>query len=166
MSSESVIVVAVEDLGTAGVVAAGAAHFAMEQRAARVILLHVLDDHTVTNGLVGFMGVCAPVVEMAEEGVAALALAEAAMQAEYAGVNQSPPSIAREVREGKPGSVIGEVATQAGAAAIVIGARRPHAFGRLTHPDVVRYLRQHTQLPIYIVALQEAPSQTVAPASE
>jgi nucleotide-binding universal stress UspA family protein len=39
------------------------------------------------------------------------------------------PVITRSVRAGAPAAVIAQVAEDAGAAAIVVGAHRPHAFG-------------------------------------
>lgn len=157
MSHDRVIVVAVEDLGTAGVVAVAAAHFAMECAADRLVLLHVLDEHAIANVFRGFAGVPEPVVEMAEEGTAVLTLAEAAIDAEYGAVEQPKPVVARELGEGRPGPVIAGVAAEVGAEAIVVGTRRPHAFGRLTHPDVVEYLRKHTAVPVHVVALQAEP---------
>jgi nucleotide-binding universal stress UspA family protein len=58
------------------------------------------------------------------------------------------------VSAGDPAACIAQVAKDAGVAAIVVGARRPHAFGRLVHPDVRMSLRKCTNVPIYVVPLQ------------
>jgi nucleotide-binding universal stress UspA family protein len=39
------------------------------------------------------------------------------------------PAITRSARAGAPAAVIAQVADESGAAAIVVGAHRPHAFG-------------------------------------
>ncbi len=154
MSDECTVLVALEDLATSGVVAAGAAQFAMEQDATRIILLHVLGNHFVANGLAGIVGAVAPSAEDPDEGSSILAGAEMTLQAEYSAVQKTPPQVVRQLVRGGPGSTIAQAAANLGATAIVVGARRPHALGRLTHADVVAYLREHTQLPIHVVALQ------------
>jgi nucleotide-binding universal stress UspA family protein len=154
MLSEGLIVVAVEDVATAEAVAVGAARCAMEQSATRVILLHVLDSHGVVNGLASLAGAPVAIVETAEEGASVLARAEAILGAEYRARHRPVPSLIRELGEDGPGPTIAQVARDAGATAIVVGARRPHAFGRLTHPDVLEYLRHHTRLPVHVVSLQ------------
>lgn len=158
MPSERVIVVAVEDIATAGVVAVGAAHLAMEQGADRLILVHVLDDHVVTNGLAGLVGGAPPLVETAAEGRSILRLAKQTVEAECRAANHSLPACDEELGEGRPGPTIARVATDNQAAAIVIGARRPHALGRLAHPEVVEHLRRHTAIPVHVVALQAETS--------
>jgi nucleotide-binding universal stress UspA family protein len=158
MSSDLVIVVAVEDMATVGVVAAGAAQFAMEQGASRLILLHVLDDHALANGFSGLMGTPVPVVETREEASEILGYAEEIIAAEYGATERPLPVILRELGEGRAGPVIALAAADAQASAIVLGARRPHALGRLTHPDVVAYLRKHTATPVHVVSLQAETS--------
>lgn len=154
MSDERVIVVALEDIATAGVVGAAAARIAMEQNATRVVLLHVLDSHTFATGLFGMTGAAAPVLESEEEANAVLSLAEAAFRAEYSALERPMPAIVREMPGGNPGAVIPEVARGEGAAGIVVGARRPHAFGRLAHPDVRSTLSSQVDVPVYVAPLQ------------
>lgn len=148
------ILVALEDSGTAGVVATAAAHIAMDQDATAVILLHVVDTYMVAGGLLSMSGVTVPVVETQDDQEAMLALAEAAIRAEYGALDRPAPSIVRRVRAGAPAAIIAEVAKDIGAAAIVLGARRPHAFGRLVHPDVRGSLAKCTKVPVHVVPLQ------------
>jgi nucleotide-binding universal stress UspA family protein len=155
MSSERSIIVALEDMATAGVVGAAAAHIAVDESANRVILLHVLDAHTMASGFAGLAGAPVPIVETSEECRSVLALGEAAMSAEYEAMKQPVPSFVSRLVEGSPAACIAGVATDAGASAIVVGARRPHALGRLTHPNVVESLRRLTSLPVHVVPLQE-----------
>jgi nucleotide-binding universal stress UspA family protein len=156
MSDERVIVVAVEDIGTAGVVGAAAARIAIDQNATRVVLVHVLDSHTFATGLFGMTGAAAPVLESEEEANAVLSLAEAAFRAEYEALEHPVPAIVRELPGGNPGAVIPEVARREGAAGIVVGARRPHAFGRLAHPDVRSALGSQVDVPVYVAPLQSS----------
>ena len=51
MVEKQVIVVAVEDSATGSVVAAAAAHLAMDRDAVSVVLLHVLENRTVISGM-------------------------------------------------------------------------------------------------------------------
>ncbi len=160
MSGERVLVVAVEDIATAGVVAAAAAHTAMEREAGRVIFVHVLDSHTLATGLFGMTGALMPVVESEDEGHAVLALAEAAFRAEYVALERPSPAMDQQLIRGNPGSVIPEVVRSSGADGIVVGARRPHAFGRLTHPDVRSALVSHLEVPVFVAALQSDPPES------
>ena len=154
MSTEYVIVIAVEDSATAGVVAAAAAHVAMEQEATQAILVHVLDSHTFATGLFGMTGAAAPILESVEEGTQILDVAEATFRAEYDALERPVPSIARRLLSGNPGTVIPEVAAEVGAGTIIVGARRPHAFGRIAHPDVRSALGAHTTIPVRVAPLQ------------
>lgn len=154
MSAEYVILVALEDMATTGVVAAGAAHVALEKDASRIILLHILDHHVVANGLAGIVGARTPVVETEEEGMAILRFGEATIKAEYGAVDRPVPEMVRMLGDGRAGPTIAMAAGDVGATALVVGARRPHALGRLTHPDVADYLRLHANLPVHVVALQ------------
>jgi nucleotide-binding universal stress UspA family protein len=86
-----------------------------------------------------------------------LALAEAALQAEYAALDRPAPAITRKVGAGAPAAIIAQVAEEVEAAAIVLGARRPHAFGRLVHPDVRASLATCTKVPVHVVPLQADP---------
>ena len=88
-----------------------------------------------------------------------LALAEAAVQAEYGALGRTAPSITRRVSAGAPAAVIAQVAEDVGAAVIVVGARRPHAFGRLVHPDVRATLANCTTVPVQVVPLQAGTPQ-------
>ena len=153
MTSQQIIV-AVEDSATASVVATTAAHLAMDEGVREVILAHVLDEHTIANAVFGLAPVTLPVVESTEEGEQVLALAEAALRAEYTAQHRDPPPIRHALRSGRAGQALADLATETGAAAIVIGARRPHAFGRLTHPDVGAYLAHHTTAQVRVVMLQ------------
>jgi nucleotide-binding universal stress UspA family protein len=146
-----IILVGLEDSATAGVVATAAAHLAMDQDATAMILLHVIDIYIVAGGLLGMSGVTVPVIETGEDQEALLALAETAIQAESVALNRPVPSITRRVSAGAPAAIIAHVAEDGGAAVIVVGARRPHAFGRLVHPDVRASLAKCTKVPVHVV---------------
>jgi nucleotide-binding universal stress UspA family protein len=162
MATERTIVVAAEDVATAGVVGAAAAHVAMEQNVAAVILLHVMENHVVAQGLMN-MALPVPMSETEAEAQEVLAEAEAALRAEYEALGQSVPSITRRVVGGTAtGSVIARVADDAGALQIVVGGRRPHAFGRFAHADVRAWLGQHTQIPVHVAPLQAPERQPAA----
>lgn len=148
------ILVGLEDSGTAGVVATAAAHIAMDRDATAVVLLHVIDTYMPAGGLLGLSGVPIPMIDTEEEHVAMLALAEGAIRAEYGALDRSAPSITQRVSAGAPAAIIARVAEDVRATAIVLGARRPHAFGRLVHPDVRVSLRKCTNVPIHAVPLQ------------
>src|SRR5579875_887970 len=148
------LLVGLEDQATAGVVAAAAAHIAMAADATALIVLHVLDTHMVAAGLLGLSGVMGPVGETGEDQEALLAYAEAAIRAEYVALERPVPTITRRVSAGAPAAIIAQVAREVGAAAIVVGARRPHAFGRLVHPDVRASLATCTTVPVHVVPLQ------------
>jgi nucleotide-binding universal stress UspA family protein len=107
------------------------------------------------------MGLPEPLVESSTEGSSILRFAEEAIAAEYRAVNRPVPVVVRELGEGRAGPTIAQVAADAAATAIVVGARRPHAFGRFTHPDVVEYLQRHTAVPVHVVPLQAEPAQSI-----
>ena len=152
------ILVCLEDRSTAGVVATAAAHVAMDRDATAVTLLHVIDTYMAAGGLLSMAGVTVPVIDTEEDGEAMLALAEAAIRAEYAALERPSPAIDRRVSAGAPAACIAQVAEEVGAGAIVVGARRPHAFGRLVHPDVRSSLARCTRVPVHVVSLQaDAP---------
>ncbi|MBV9279333.1 MAG: universal stress protein [Chloroflexi bacterium] len=153
------ILVGLEDSATAGVVATGASHIAMGQDAPAVILLHAIDTYLVAGGLLSMAGAMVPMVETGEDREAMLALAEAAIQAEYGALDRAVPLITRTVRASAPAAVIARVAKELGAAAIVVGARRPHAFGRLVHPDVRTLLAKCAKVPVHVVSLQADVSE-------
>lgn len=160
MTSECVVLVAVEDVATAGVVAAAAAHIAVDQSATQVVLLHVVDDHIASSGLIGFNTPMPVADETGEEGSSLLSLAEATVRAEYAALDQPAPPVVRQLCVGRPGTVIAQLAANVGATAIVLGARRPHAFGRLAHPDVRSSLVRLTGIPVHVVPLQAGMPET------
>jgi nucleotide-binding universal stress UspA family protein len=160
MSSAGIILVAVEDRATASIVAVEAARVARERAAAAVILLHVLDPHSVVSALFSMSGAYATAAETPEEGEAILALAEATLRAEFAAAGMPPPAIRTAVVDctgGNPGAAIAHAAAAEGATLIILGARRPHALGRLTHADVRAYLQAHTACPVHVASLQETP---------
>lgn len=157
MSQERTIVVGVEDLATAGIVAVEAAHVAMHQNADAVVLVHVLDEHPLLTAVYGSVGYAAAVKESPEDGERILALAEAALRAEFEALKRSTPAIRHEISQGKPSAVIKGIAGEVGAVAVVLGARRPHAFGRLTHPNVREEIADRAACPIHIASLQAAP---------
>jgi nucleotide-binding universal stress UspA family protein len=144
---------------TAGAVGASAAQVAMEEDATAVILLHVVENHVVAQCL---MTVARPVSmwETKEEAQSVLAAAEAALRAEYVAVGRPEPSITQRLVGGTAtGTVIAEVADDAGALKIVVGGRRPHVLGRLAHTDVRLGLRHHTKIPVYVAPLQAEERQ-------
>lgn len=151
------ILAAVEDLATVTTVAVETARVAMEQHATDVVLLHVLDQHTVMGAVFGMSGYCAPVQETMEEGEALLTLAEQAMRAEFEACQRPTPAIRHEVAEGDVASAIQLVAEEQQVETIVLGARRPRAFGRLVHPDVRSHIVEHGARRVHVASLQEAP---------
>jgi nucleotide-binding universal stress UspA family protein len=155
MTSNKVILVGVEDRATASAMGTAAAHIAMDERAAALLLVHVLDDHTIANAVFSLGSVVVPLAESTEEGDEILGLAEAAFEAECAAKRQVPPRVTRALRSGPAGRALAEAASEASASAIVVGARRSHVLGRLTHPDVREYVAHHTAIPVRVVMLQE-----------
>jgi nucleotide-binding universal stress UspA family protein len=155
MTSEArTLVVAVEDLATAGIVGASAAHTAMDEGATAILLLHVMESHAVTDGLVFTMPV--PLMETEPEARSVLDAAEAALVGEFGATDRPAPEITRRLAGGAPaGRLIAQAASEVEAAGIVVGARRPHAFGRLAHADVRDSLSHHTDIPIHVARLQE-----------
>lgn len=158
MPTEDTIVVAVEDLPTAGIVGVDAAHVAIEIAASRLVLLHVLDQHLLAGTVLGASGYCPAVGETLDEGVAVLDAAEQALRAEFAALGKPVPAIRRVVAEGQAADAIKQAIAEHNAAGVVLGARRPHAFGRLLHPDVREHLAGHTACRIHVAALQAAPT--------
>jgi len=157
MSEERAIVVAVEDAMTATTGAAEAAHVAVDTAATTGVLLHVLDAHTMVNAMFTMGGYWAPIAETREDGAAVLDVAEGALRAELAALGRPAPAIRHEIAEGSAGEAIAHDADAHDAIRIVLGARRPHAFGRLTHPDVRAHLAAHGRSSLHLAALQ-APS--------
>lgn len=158
MSGARTILVAVEDHATAGIVAVEGARLAHQLPAGTVVLIHVLDPHNLVAALFSLSGTYGLVAESATEGEAVLGLAEAIMRAEFTAMGGPAPQIDRvliERAEGNAGAAIARVAAERGASLIVLGARRPHALGRLTHPDVRTHLAGHTSCPVHVTSLQE-----------
>jgi nucleotide-binding universal stress UspA family protein len=154
MTAERTIVVAVEDTATAGVVGAAAAHVAMEEDAGAIILLHIVENHVVAQGLMS-IALPVPMRETQTEAESVLAEAEAALRAEYIALDRPVPAITRRLLGGPAvGAVVCEVANDAKAVKIVVGGRRPHVFGRFAHADVRAGLQHHTQIPLYVAPLQ------------
>ena len=166
MPREVTLVVAVEDAATAAIVSAGAAHLAMEQGATQVILLHAFDSHNFANALYGGGGVsvpapATPIEESRGEAEEVLSLAEAAFRAEYQALECPLPTISRKLAQGRScAGCIAQIAADAGAKAIVVGARRPHVFGRLSHPEFRTALARHTAVPVHVVPLHAPPHKS------
>jgi nucleotide-binding universal stress UspA family protein len=109
------------------------------------------------GGLLGMSGITVPVIDTEEDLEVMLTLAEAAIRAEYGALERPAPSLSRRVCAGAPAALIAQVAVEVEAIAIVVGARRPHAFGRLVHPDVRVSLAKCTTAPVHVVPLQADP---------
>ncbi len=161
MSGDKVVLVAIEDLATAGAVASEAVRRAIQQQATALLLVHVLDEHTVLNGLLGMTGSYSePIRESSSECERMLRVAEQVIRAEFAAIGKPAPEIEYVMTQGHVGEAIGEVAARHGAGCIVVGARRPHLFGRLTHPDVKAHLATHAPCQVHVAPLQEpTPAQ-------
>lgn len=157
MAHERCLLVAVEDLSTATTVAAAAAHVVVEQDTTEVHLLHVLNQHPLIHGLLNLGGPASQATEAPEDGELVLTLAERALRAELATMDRAAPAIAHDLAAGEPATVIAETARKCGAAAILVGARRPHAFG-LLHPDIRATLAAHAPCPVHVAMLQEPSS--------
>lgn len=160
MSDTRTILVAVEDRATAGIVAVEAARVAKQRGAETVVLLHVLDPHSVVSALFCLSGAYGQAAETEEEGEAILALAEVTLRAELEAAGVSPPEIRHavvETIEGGTGAAIARAVEAEDAGLVILGARRPHALGRLTHPDVRAYLSGHTARTVHVASLQETP---------
>jgi len=151
---ERAILAAVEELATATTVET--ARVAMEQQATAVVLLHVLDQHMVMGAVFGMSGYCASVQETMEEGEALLNLAEGAVRAEFEACTYLLPATRREVAEGDIASAIQSVAEEQ-VETVVLGARRPRAFGWLVHPDVRSHIVARGARRVHVASLQEAP---------
>lgn len=162
-ADDTTIVVAIEDLTTAGAVAAEAVHLAIEQQATMLLLIHVLDEHSVINGMLGMTGApTAPLVEPEEDGNRLLAVTEQMIRGEFEALGKPVPTISTELARGHAGDTLAHAVRDCNAAWIVLGARRPHLFGRLTHPDVRSHIAGHAPCRVHVAPLQErapAPGQ-------
>jgi nucleotide-binding universal stress UspA family protein len=156
MAEEPTLVVAVEDSLTVTIVAVEAAHVAIAHGATKLVLLHVLDQRSLSGAAVAMSGYYIPVAETPEEGDALLGLAEQVIRAECEAMGKLVPAIEHVTVQGSPGACIEQAVKERGAQGLVLGARRPHAFGRLTHPNVREYLAGHTDVRIHVASL-EAP---------
>lgn len=154
MASERCIVVAVEDATTATTVAAAGAQAAVEQGASEVVLLHVLGAHPVLQGMLNLGGPVGSATESREEAEMVLALAERALRAQLETEGKDVPKISYLIESGDPATAIARAATGCGAALVVLGARRPHAFG-LLHPDVHASVAGRLTCPVRVAPLQE-----------
>jgi nucleotide-binding universal stress UspA family protein len=148
-------------MATAGAVASEAVRQAIQQQATTLLLVHVLDEHTVLNGLLGMTGSYSePIRESSSECECMLRVAEQVIRAEFAAIGKPAPKIEYVMTQGHVGEALGEVAARHGAERIVVGARRPHLFGRLTHPDVKAHLATHAPCRVHVAPLQEpTPAQ-------
>lgn len=159
MSGDVSIVVAIEDLAIAGAVAGEAVRLAVREGATRLLLVHVLDAHTVVNSILAMAGAPSePVLESQVEGERLLTLIAQVIQAEFAALGQPEPTIERILTRGHVAEALERIAIEHQAAWLVLGARRPHLFGRLTHPDVRAHLAGHSAVRLQVASLQEAPT--------
>src|SRR5579859_2375123 len=131
----------------------------MEENAGTIVLLHIVENHVVAQGLMS-IALPVPMRETQPEAQAVLAEAEAALRAEYAALDLPAPTITRRLLGATGiGTAVCEVANEAKASKIVVGGRRPHAFGRLAHPDVRSSLTHHTRIPVHVAPLQATEPQ-------
>lgn len=155
MSETKRLVVAVEDFSTASIVAVEAAHVGDTLGATEITLLHVLNPYLISGAAMAARGF--PVAETEEAATVLLELAEQALRAEYTGMGKAVPVIKRRVCEGKVWHAVEQAVRETGALGLVMGARRPHAFGQLLHPDVHSHLAKDLGCPIHVASLQAGP---------
>ena len=159
MPGETTIMVALEDLATAGAVAGEAVRLAVRESATRLLLVHVLDAHTVVNSILAMAAAPSePIVESAAEGERMLSLATRVIQAEFAALGRPAPAIEAVLGRGGVAEALGQIAGAHQVAWLVVGARRPHLFGRLTHPDVRANLAGRSSVRLHVASLQEVPT--------
>lgn len=149
---ERSIVVALEDRITAPAVARKAALVAIAEQARRLVLLHVRDDNPA-GALHAVSGYWAPVAEAVDTASDILDAAEETLRVVYATRGRPVPPISREVAVGPVAPAIERIVSAHQAAGVVLGARRPHRFGTLFHPDVGAELAAHLNCPIHVAAL-------------
>lgn len=154
MAEERRVLAAIEDIMTATTVAAAAARAAIEEGASEIVLLHVLSQHPTLRTLLHQHGRSSA---SPGEGEAVLELAERAVQAQCAAMGKPAPAISYELATGEPAIEIARVASEKRAALLVVGARRPGAFG-LLHPDVQGSLRSRVTCAIRVAPLQAEPA--------
>ena len=158
MAGETTIMVALEDLATVGAVAGEAVRLAVRENATRLVLVHVLDAHTVVNSILAMAAAPSePIVESQAEGERMLSLAAQVIQAEFVALGRPAPTIEEVLGRGGVAEALGQIADAHGAAWLVVGARRPHLFGRLTHPDVRAQLAGQSGVRLHVASLQEVP---------
>jgi len=153
VAGERCIVIAVEDVTTATTVAVAGARAAVEEGATDVVLLHVLSPHPVLQGMLNLGGPGGEATEPREEAEMVLTLAERALRAQLASDGNAAPAISHLLESGDPATAIARAATGCGAALVVLGARRPHAFG-LLHPDVRASIAGRLTCPVRVAPLQ------------
>jgi nucleotide-binding universal stress UspA family protein len=161
MADEETVVVAIEDLSTAGAVAAEAVRLATSRPVTSLVLVHVLDEHPLINGMLGVTGAPVPLVESEDDGQRLLTVAERVIRNEFEALGVPAPAISHELARGHAGDALAHAVKEHNAAWIVLGARRPHLFGWLAHPDVKSHLATHAPCQVHVAPLQE---RSAAPA--
>jgi nucleotide-binding universal stress UspA family protein len=156
MADEHVVVVAIEDLATIGAVCAEAVRRVAAQENTVLYLVHVLDEHPVLRSMLGSAGTWQPVEETDEECNDLLSAAREVLVAEFAALGQAAPRMVCVVEYGAAGEALARVVAERQAEAMVIGARRPHLFGRLTHADVGAHLQGRVTCAVHVAPLQAA----------
>jgi nucleotide-binding universal stress UspA family protein len=156
MADTQPLVVAIEDLSTVGAVAGAAARLALQQRTPTLVLVHVIEEHAVLNGILttSFSPVD-PILEPVSEAQECLDLAEQIIAAEFQAQGQSAPVVRKELGRGSPSRVLALACEAYQATGVVLGARRPHLFGRMTHPDVRRQFAALSSCLVHLAPLQE-----------
>jgi len=161
MGEQRAIIVATEDPSTAGAVCAEAVRLASTHKATDLVLVHVADDHPVINGMLALTGsYVEPMCETPTDCSRLLCWAEELLRAEFTARNEPIPNLRQEVAGGHAGEAIARIAAAHKAEWIVLGARRPHLFGRITHPNVQAHVAAHSHCQVRVAPLQEA--QTTA----
>jgi nucleotide-binding universal stress UspA family protein len=154
MADERRILAAVEDMMTATTIAAAAARAGVEEGATEIILLHVLSQHPTIRDLLHLREQSSA---LPGDGESVLELAERAVRAQYVALDKPAPPITYELLAGEPATVIARVANEQQVTLLVVGARRPGAFG-LLHPDVRGGLGGKVRCPIRVAPLQAEPA--------
>ena len=154
MAEERRVLAAVEDMMTATTIAAAAARGGAEEGATEIILLHVLSQHPTIRSLLHMPEHSSA---LPGDGEMVLELAERAVYAQYAAMGKPAPTIAFELVAGEPAAEIARVANEKDVVLLILGARRPGAFG-LQHPDVRGGLGSQVHCPVRVAPLQAEPS--------
>jgi nucleotide-binding universal stress UspA family protein len=154
VADEHPIVVAIEDLSITGAVCAEAVRQVASYGSTAVYLVHVLDEHPVLRGMLGTAGTWQPVEETHEQCGDLLSTAREVILAEFEALGKPAPRLTCIIEHGRAGEALARVVAEHQAEAIVIGARRPHLFGRLTHADVGAHLAKHVGCTVHVAPLQ------------